>query len=140
MREAFPYPVPELSSDQTLAIKKLCEYIGKNGNGEAFEKLVREKESSNDVFSFLFPNKNESGNYYYEWTLFTTERKLSIEEIAEIEKEQIARLESAGCRNIRLTLGDSNNLRDLLQQNSGSSHRIKAIRKWYFVINHSIFS
>ena len=53
---------PDLSAEVMAAVDKMAEF--KVRNGEAFEKLIREKQRDNPKFAFLFDTSSPAHAYY----------------------------------------------------------------------------
>lgn len=137
MKGAIPYP-STCDPEEVATIKKFVEYIVRNGS--AFESKVKEKESENSKFSFLFPDRNEEGYRYYCWLLFCSSHLYTDHQISAIENDFKTRIQQSAPGSVELTEEDHELLVSLIHQNNGSKDCIKGIRKWLVDRAHSLSS
>lgn len=134
---AIPYPEP-LDQEISNAIIKTADYVHRNGC--ALEQKLRAAERENSRFSFLFPDIDEGGHYFYQWRLFCAKNILDESKITSIIEDHIARLSTIPLGSIDLTPDDKTVLASLFEQNNGSKESIKLIRKWVIHRAHSLAS
>lgn len=137
MKGAIPFPAPA-DSDEVNTIKTFVDYIVRNG--DAFENKVKEKESGNPKFNFLYPDQNSHGYKYYRWILFCSQHFYTEQQVALIESTFKLRIEQAAPGSIELSNEDHDYLISLINQNNGTKESIKKIRKWLVDYGHSLSS
>ncbi|KAJ3319048.1 splicing factor 3a, subunit 1 [Boothiomyces sp. JEL0866] len=86
--ENIIYPPPDIKGNQVVT-KVICDktaaFVGKNGPG--FEDKIREKETHNPKFCFLFPN--DPYFVYYQWKVKKAREQMgNFKLISEAEKSQ----------------------------------------------------
>jgi hypothetical protein len=120
-------------------VLKLAEYVVRNG--DVFESKVKDKESMNEKFSFLFRDVNPDGNEYYRWMLCCMKHGFTSRDhiLAATENAKI-HLHSVVPGHLRLLHVDELTLISMLQANTGSKEDIRTCRKWMLSRAHSIGS
>jgi hypothetical protein len=118
INQAIPYPPPYWNPEEETTIRKLSEYVARNG--EAFEEKVRIKEADNPKFSFLNPKLNPSGHYFYLWVLFCYRNHLSSTDIENVENDHRNMLLKTAPGTIELIPTDVTQLANLLSENTGT--------------------
>jgi hypothetical protein len=138
IQSVLPYP-PTEDVDEVNRIKKLSEYVARNG--PEFEAKVKEKEVGNSAFSFLSANDNFKGHQFYMWLLFCAKHFYTQEQVEQIELEHVHRIGEASVLGaVDLTQEDYSYFLNILAKNSGSKESIKELRNWFLGRSHSAAS
>jgi hypothetical protein len=117
---------PPSDPDVASTIKKLADYVNKNGAD--FERMMREKQTQNAKFSFLFGG---DGFEYYRWCKHAAAMNMS----EEMVNAQVAVHQSqnpGAFKHPTLTDTQKAQFMTMLDALTGTKENIKAGQKWFF--------